>query len=68
MAHVVGGSAASGGQLRQVRDQVVTAPLLELGGQVGGPVRAIGFQRVGEDGVGRRGPERADQRLADVFR
>src|SRR5580698_5760485 len=35
-----------------MRDEVVAAAFLELGGEVGSPVRTIDFEGVGEDGVG----------------
>ena len=67
VADVVGGGGASGDEFGEVRDEVVAAALLELGGEVGGPVGAVGFERVGEDGVGRGGAEGFEEGFADGF-
>src|SRR5438552_10631753 len=48
----------------QVGPQIVAAPLLEFGEEVGSPIRVVDFQRVAEDGVGRRLRQRLQQRLA----
>jgi len=43
---------ASGEEFGQVGDEVVAAALLEFCGEIGGPVGAVDFQGIGEDGVG----------------
>src|ERR1700730_18255867 len=55
-----GGSA--GDQLGEVGDQVIAAATLELAWQVGGPVGAEDFERVGEDRVGRLVAKGVEQR------
>src|ERR1700722_6631446 len=55
----------AGKQLRQARQQIVTTALAKFGGQVRGPIRAIGFERIGKDRVGRCRAKSLDQRLAD---
>ena len=48
-------------------EEVVASALLELGGEGGGPVCAVGFEGVGEDGGGGRGAEGVEERLAYGF-
>ena len=55
------GRCASGGEFGEVGEQVVAAALAEFGGEVGGPVGSVGFEGVGEDGVGRGGSEGFDE-------
>ena len=52
VADGLGFGGASGGQFGEVGDEVVASTLLEFGWEVGGPVGAVDFERVGEDGVG----------------
>ena len=67
MADGIRGRRASGDQFRQVRDQVIAAAFQEFGGKVRGPVGAVSFKRVGEDGVRGRISEGLHQRLADLL-
>ena len=55
--YLVGGGGSSGDEFGQVGDEIVAAALEELGREVGGPVGAVGFERVGEDGVGGVSPK-----------
>ena len=55
-------------QFGQVRDQVIPAALLEHLRQRGRPVGAEGFQRVGEDGIGRSGAEGLEQGFTDLLK
>ena len=50
--YLLGGGCASGNEFREVRKEIIAATLLELGGEGGGPVGPVGFEGVGEDGVG----------------
>src|SRR5271170_1795901 len=45
-------------------EEIVASALLEFGGEVGGPVGSVGFEGVGEDGVGWGVAEGFDERLA----
>ena len=54
----------AGHQFRQVRQQIVTAAASEFSRQIGRPVRAIGFKRIGKDCIRWRGAKGLDQRLA----
>ena len=56
--YVVGCGGSTGDELGEVGDEIVAAALEEFGGEVGGPVGSVGFERVGEDGVGRGGRRR----------
>ncbi len=67
VADLVGGGGASGDELGEVGEEVVAAALLEFGGKCGGPVCAVGFEGVGEDGVRRGGAEGFDEGFADGF-
>ena len=63
------GGGASCYQFGEVREEIVAAALLELGGEVGGPVGSVGFEGVGEDGVGwgvAEGPEERFTYLLEV--
>src|ERR1700722_3102831 len=48
-------------------DEIVAAALEKLGGEGGGPVGSVGFEGVGEDGVGWGVPEGFDEGFADGF-
>ena len=48
-------------------EEIVAAALLEFGGEVGGPVGSVGFEGVGEDGVGWGGAEGFDEGFAYGF-
>ena len=58
-----GGGGASGYEFGEMRDEIVAAALLKLGGEVGGPVGTVGFEGVGEDGVGWGVAEGFDERF-----
>src|SRR5277367_1175512 len=45
-------------------EEIVASALLEFGGEVGGPVGSVGFEGVGEDGVGWGVAEGFDERFA----
>ena len=47
-------------------DEVVAAALEEFGGEVGGPVGAVDFERVGEDGVRGLVAEGVEEGCGDV--
>ena len=64
---LVGGGGASGYEFGEVRDEIVAASLEELGGEVRGPVGSVGFEGVGEDGVGRGVAEGFEERFAYGF-
>jgi len=65
--YLIGGGGSTGDELGEVRDEIVAAALEELGGEVGGPVGSVGFERVGEDGVGRGVAEGAEEGFAYGF-
>ena len=50
-----------------MRDEIVAAALEKFGGEGGGPVGSVGFEGVGEDGVGRGVAEGFDEGFADGF-
>ena len=56
---------SAGHQLRQMGKQIVTAAAFKFRGEIRRPIGAIGFERIGEDGVGRGQGKRFDQRLTD---
>ena len=58
------GGGASGYQFGEMGEEIVAATLLELGGEVGCPVGSVGFEGVGEDGVGWGVAEGFDERFA----
>ena len=66
MARLLGFRRATGCNLGKVRNQVVAAPLLELGCQLRSPVRPICLKRIGKDSVRRRIAESLQKRLADL--
>ena len=45
-------------------EEIVASALLEFGGEGGGPVGSVGFEGVGEDGVGWGVAEGFDERFA----
>ncbi len=51
--YLLGVGCASGDEFGEMREEIVAATLLKFGGEVGRPVGSVGFERVGEDGVGR---------------
>ena len=59
---------ASCEEFGEVRDEVVAAALSELSREIGGPVGAVDFKGVGEDGVGRLIAEGVDQGRGDVLK
>ena len=65
--YLLGGGGASGDEFGEVGDEIVAAALAEFGGEVGGPVGSVGFEGVGEDGVGRGVAEGFDEGFADGF-
>src|ERR1700678_741406 len=65
--YLVGGGSATGDEFGEVRDEIVAAALEEFGGEGGGPVGSVGFEGVGEDGVGRGVAEGFDQGFAYGF-
>ena len=65
--YLVGGGGATGDEFGEVGDEIVAAALEEFGGEGGGPVGAVGFERVGEDGVGRGVAEGFEEGFADCF-
>ena len=65
--YLVGGGSATGDEFGEVRDEIVAAALEELGWEGGGPVGSVGFEGVGEDGVGRGVAEGFDQGFAYGF-
>ncbi len=66
--YLVGCGGASGYEFREVGDEIVAATLLELGGEGGGPVGTVGFEGVGEDGVGWGVAEGFDEGFAYFLR
>src|SRR5438067_9696265 len=50
--YLLGGGGSSGDEFGEVGEEIVAATLLKFGGEVGGPVGSVGFEGVGEDGVG----------------
>ena len=58
--YLFGGRGATGDEFGEMRDEIVVAAFLKFGGEVGGPVGAVGFEGVGEDGVGWGGAEGFD--------
>ncbi len=50
-----------------MRDEIVAATLEKFGGEGGGPVGSVGFEGVGEDGVGWGVAEGFDEGFADGF-
>ena len=65
--YLVGGGRASGYEFGEVREEIVASTLLEFGGEGGGPVGSVGFEGVGEDGVGWGVAEGFDEGLADFL-
>jgi hypothetical protein len=60
VADGVCGGGAAGDEFGEVGDEVVAAAFEELFWEFGGPVGAVGFEGVGEDGVGGCGAEGFD--------
>src|SRR5713101_5370290 len=65
--YLLGGGGASGYKLGEVGEEIVAAALLEFGGEDGGPVGSVGFEGVGEDGVGWSVTEGFDEGFAYGF-
>jgi hypothetical protein len=62
--YLLGGGGSSRDEFWEVGEEIVASTLEELGGEGGGPVGSVGFEGVGEDGVGRGGAEGFDERFA----
>jgi hypothetical protein len=67
MPYLVGGGGSSGYDFGEMREEIVAATLEEFGGEVGGPVGSVGFEGVGEDGVGWGVAEGFEERFAYGF-
>src|SRR5215469_7012280 len=65
--YLLGGGGSPGYEFGEMWEEIVAATLLKFGGEVGGPVGSVGFEGVGEDGVGRSCAEGFDERLADFL-
>jgi hypothetical protein len=65
---LLGCGGASGYEFGEMRDEIVTATLEEFGGEGEGPVSSVGFEGVGEYGVGWGVAEGFDERLADLLK
>ncbi len=65
--YLVGGGGSSGDELGEMREEIVAAALEEFGGESGGPVGSVGFEGVGEDGVGWGVAEGFEERFAYGF-
>jgi hypothetical protein len=61
------GGGSTGDEFGKVGAEIVAAALEELGGEVRGPVGSVGFEGVGEDGVGWGVAEGFEERFADGF-
>ena len=61
------GWGSSGYQFGEVGEEIVASAFAEFGGEVGGPVGSVGFEGVGEDGVGWGGSEGFDEGFAYGF-
>src|SRR5580692_8211552 len=62
--YLLGGGSSPGDEFGEVREEIVAATLEKFGGEGGGPVGSVGFEGVGEDGVGRRAAEGFDEGFA----
>lgn len=62
-----GGGGSAGDEFGEVGEEIVAAAAFELGGEGGGPVGSVGFEGVGEDGVGWGWSEGFDEGVADSF-
>ena len=65
--YLVGGGCATGDEFGKMREEIVAAALLKFGGEVGSPVGSVGFEGVGEDGVGWGVAEGFDEWFAYFF-
>ena len=66
--YLLGGGGASGDEFGEMGEEIVAATLLKFRGEGRGPVGSVGFEGVGEDGVGWGVAEGFDERFADFLR